>query len=180
MEVWKPVIGFEKQYEVSSLGKIRNLDKNITSKLGKMVLIKGKLLKPGLDKDGYVRMRFCLGSKQNDIVGKSIGVHIVVAMAFINNPLNKPLINHKNGIKTDNRIDNLEWCTSSENVQHAYDTGLACSKKGEKCHKSKLKEDDIVSIRNSTKSYNELSVYYNVTVSAIRLIIQRKNWKHIL
>lgn len=63
-------------------------------------------------------------SLNKDAVKKTGVVHRIVANAFIKNPLNKPVVNHKNGIKTDNTVYNLEWCTQSENTQHAYDNGL--------------------------------------------------------
>ena len=81
---------------------------------------KGKRIKPSLDKYGYERITL---SKNG--IRKSYYIHRLVAMAYIPNPNNKNFINHKNGVKTDNRVDNLEWCTQKENQQHKWKNGLA-------------------------------------------------------
>lgn len=100
MEIWKQV---ENGYSVSSEGRVRN-DKS------------GLLLKPTVGKVGYPVV--CLG--------KSVYryVHRLVAQAFIENPTYRRCVNHKNGCKSDNRLENLEWCTHQENVRHAFSTGL--------------------------------------------------------
>lgn len=102
---WKIPKEFGK-YEVSNDGKVRK----VTTK---------RELKAFPDKDGYLKF----GVRKN---GKRvfIGAHRLVAMAFIPNPEGKPQVNHKNGVKWDNRVNNLEWVTSSENRLHAYKTGL--------------------------------------------------------
>ena len=81
---------------------------------------KGKRIKPSLDKYGYERITL---SKNG--IRKSYYIHRIVAMAYIPNPNNKNFINHKNGVKTDNRVYNLEWCTQKENQQHKWKNGLA-------------------------------------------------------
>lgn len=110
-EIWKPIKGYEDRYEASSHGRIRSYNKKTQTYL---------IMKP-FNHKGYYRM---------DLRGKSPRVHRIVAQTFIPNPLNKPEINHINGIKTDNRIENLEWCTRQENQNHAYDTGLIVKPRG--------------------------------------------------
>ena len=103
---WKKIEQLNNLYEVSDSGLIRKIKT-------------GKLLKPKLNHKGYERITILI--KGNRYIFR---VHRLVAQAFIPNPLNKPQVNHKNGIKTDNRVDNLEWVSNSENIKHAEHNGL--------------------------------------------------------
>ncbi len=107
-------------------------------------------------------------------------IHRLVAFSFIENTNNKPFINHKNGIKTDNIVDNLEWCTQKENVNHAYRTKLRIPDIGQSKGTSKLKNTDIPIIRKmlkeSSHTYKEIGDIYKVSSSAIKLIKYNKNW----
>lgn len=105
MEIWKTIIEYP-NYEVSSEGRIRNTKT-------------GRVLKFGKTKTGYLQVVL-----YKDRKAKYFKVHRLVASIFIPNPENKPQVNHINGIKTDNRVENLEWSTNSENQKHAYRTGL--------------------------------------------------------
>lgn len=136
-EIWRPVVGYEGMYEISNLGRVKSLDRKIFVKqINREYVVdrKGKLLYPYLNSLGYYVIglsnpeRVNINNKKNTHL-KSHGLHIAIAKAFIPNPQNKPCINHINGIKTDNRIDNLEWCTVQENTMHAYLTGLIDIKK---------------------------------------------------
>lgn len=118
-------------YEVNSVGEVRSVDRWLPrSDTGTLVFYKGKVLKSRLDKYGYKEIDFSINS-----VKISERVHRVVAKALLPNPLNLPFVNHKNGVKDDNSLTNLEWCTASENVQHAIDTGLLSVKFGDKANK---------------------------------------------
>lgn len=110
MTDWKAVAGYEGLYEVSNDGAVRGLPKWGSP---------GNELKQSKTQDGYLDV--CL-SKDNK--KRHFKVHRLVALAFVSNNQNKPEVNHKNGIKTDNRACNLEWVTRSENERHAYKNGL--------------------------------------------------------
>jgi len=112
METWKEIPNYEGLYEVSNMGRIKSLPRKFTIK-------NDRILKPEKSNKGYWRAVLCKDNRT-----KHVSVHRLVAEAFITNPDNKPEVNHKNGIKTDGRAKNLEWCTKSENEQHAYRTGL--------------------------------------------------------
>lgn len=128
MEIWKDIEGYEGLYQVSSLGNVRSLDYNHTKK--SKVL---KQQKAGRNYE-YLSVALC---KQGTV--KRVSVHRLVASAFIENKLNKPQINHKNKVTTDNRVSNLEWCTNYENQVHAWRNGERKTNKGFKfSEKSRL------------------------------------------
>jgi hypothetical protein len=160
MEIWKDIKGYEGRYQVSNLGRVKNIKT-------------GRVLKPGI-RCGYPSVSLCKHNK-----GKNKLIHRLVAEAFILNPEDKPQVNHINGIKYDNRLDNLEWNTRSENGLHSYNSGLQISQKGEVHGKAKLTEEDILTIRSSNLSRKELAILYNISLSSIYNIIDRRVWKHI-
>lgn len=169
MEKWKDVPGFEPYYEISSFGNIRR-------KAGSSHL-KPKNLKYVFDKDGYPRVNLKVKQKTNSRL-----VHRLLAKAFIENPLNKPQVNHINGVKKDCRIENLEWCTLSENRVHAYSSGLqnGLSRRGQKNNFSKLTEDQILHIRSLYIPYKftnkMIAEIYGVTEGCVSAITSRRTW----
>ena len=116
---WIPIIGYEGLYEINPNGKVRSLHKRNYQ----------KELTPKLDRAGYLSFTLCKNGTPRTKLG-----HRLVAEAFILNPENKAEVNHMNGIRTDNSVENLEWVTHSENMQHAYRTRLAKSS-AKKCKK---------------------------------------------
>lgn len=110
-EIWKPIVGWEKYYEVSNLGRVRSL--HIRKSKNPIMPIFSNVQR------GYMQVLL-----QANKYRKTYKVHRLVATAFIPNSENKPQVNHINGNKIDNRADNLEWCTNSENQIHAYIHGL--------------------------------------------------------
>lgn len=110
---WKSIKGFKGMYEVSTSGLIRSLKRPW--------VIKTKILKVGIASNGYPTVTLW----DNGKLKRTETVHRLVAETFLKNPLKKGYINHKNGIKIDNRTQNLEWVTCSENQRHSIRTGLA-------------------------------------------------------
>lgn len=113
-EIWEDIKGYEGLYQVSSLGNIRSLSKQIGGSRGNTVTRKEKLKKTVLQSNGYKNVIL-----HKNKISTGFGVHRLVAAAFIANPHNLPVVNHKNFNKSDNRIENLEWCTQSQNVLHS-------------------------------------------------------------
>lgn len=116
-EIWKYIPGFDNAYQVSNLGRVKSMNYNHTGK--------EKLRKLDLKKTGYQQVELFKNRKP-----KVCLVHRLVAITFIPNPENKKEVNHINGIKDDNRVENLEWVTPSENVRHSYNTGFKKGKFG--------------------------------------------------
>jgi hypothetical protein len=111
MEKWKPIIGYKNIYKISDIGRVKSLSrKGMTTE---------KILRNGKSALGY---SYVILSKNGN--KKHHTIHRLVAVAFIKNLKNKPCVNHMNGVKADNTVENLEWCTHSENQLHAFEIGL--------------------------------------------------------
>lgn len=170
-EIWK-VCNKSQDYIISNYGNLKNIKTN-------------KNLNSGINTEGYKRANLRING-----VNKACNIHRMLMLTF------KPeeyfdgaVVNHKDGNKLNNSLDNLEWCTIQENNIHAYKNGLinyeklSNSKIGEKNHRSKLKENDILEIRRlySTGQYihKDLANMYNVSRNQITRIINKKDWTHI-
>jgi len=177
-EVWVGVPGYEGLYEASSLGRIKVLDR-VTESVRNNTVFKvvkyQKVLSPDTDRDGYFQVTL----SQNRKI-KNFKVHRLVCLSFHPNPENKPTVNHKNGIKTDNRPENLEWATMLENRREAIRLGL-WDKKGEKHPLAKLTDTQVLEIREKMKTQSQTAVAleYGVSQVLIGRIHHRKIWTHI-
>ncbi len=175
MEIWKDIPGYEGRYCASNLGNVKSLDWFYYSKGAGKIPYKinhyGKLLKQSISPYGYYYVGLHINSKQYGNL-----IHRLIALAFIPNPKNKPQINHIDGNKANNHVNNLEWCTQSENMQHSYKIGLN-RMDNDYNNNSKLNSFQVRVIRKAEglKQY-ELAKIFNVTNSSISQIINNKIW----
>lgn len=173
MEEWRDIKGFEGLYQISCKGKVKSLKRIIDRGDKGKYIRKERLLSLSFDKDGYIKV--CIQKN-----GKRIytNTHIIVAKTFIPNPNNLPEVNHKDGIKSNNCKNNLEWCNKSYNRQHAYDTGLQKSVSGVKHYRSKLSKKDIIKIRKSKLKGVELAKQFGVSPQTISRVKLNRSYKN--
>ena len=161
-EKWKPVKGYETEYEVSNLGNIRGKERKNT--VGRKIA--QRILKLRNDKDGYKDVALYKDKKM-----KRHKVHRLVAIAFIPNPENKKEVNHINGDKSDNKVCNLEWVTSKENTTHAIKEGLFKPPISEVKVNQYSMDGTFI---KAFKSVNEASRETKISVSLISMCINHK------
>lgn len=158
------VIGYEEYFQINENGELYSKRTN-------------KILKQHISKKGYVTVATKIGGRK----GKSVcfKIHILVAKAFIPNPLNLTEINHKDGNKQNNKKTNLEWVTPSQNIQHAVNTGLLILPKGEDCYQSKFTNQEIIKIRalKGTKSIRQLAKDFNISHVSMIKILRNETYK---
>ncbi len=176
----RDVKGYEGLYYVTDTGEVWSYDREYTIPIHNIKKIrKGRKIKTSKGTNGYLSISLC----KNGIV-ESFSHHRLVAFHFIKNPLKKPQVNHKNGIKTDNRAENLEWMTAKENSFHAFKTGLSKVPmfKGEQIGTSKLKQEDILKIRQLLKKglfQKDIAKLFKIDQTTVSDIKLRKRWNHI-
>lgn len=169
MLIWKDIQGYEGIYQISSLGQIKSLDR--IDCMGQHR--KEKILAISLDSDGYP-----ITILSKDKIRKTCKNHRIVAIHFIPNPEQKKEVNHKNGIKTDNRVDNLEWATAKENQKHSRRIGL--HKEIGETHKfAKLTNKQVLEIFHSDEHNKVLSEKNNIGILAIQRIKSGHKWSSI-
>lgn len=162
MEQWKKITDYP-NYSVSNQGQVRN---DVTGRILKQSRVGGYSM-IGLREKGMHKM---------------IYVHRLVAFAFVENPENYTEVNHINAIKSDNRAENIEWCSRAHNMRHAYAHNLIHLKRGQESSVAKLTEQDVLEIRNlRSQGYTlmKLTEIFNVGLTAIYNITIRKTWSHI-
>lgn len=151
-------------------GKFYDINDYIITKTGDIYNKHNKRkLKPQLNGKGYLRV---------SIGKKLMFVHRLVAQTYIPNPENKLQVNHKDGNKLNNHVDNLEWVNNLENRKHAVNNGLHLC--GDKCNYAKLTSNEAQAILdNDTNTIEELANMFNVSISTIYDIKQKRTWKHL-
>lgn len=166
----RPVLGFETHYQVSSEGEIVRISRASGTVIGAK-------RKPQLTSRGYLGVMLSVGS-----VVTHHKVHRVVWQAFNGTIPKGRAINHKNGVKTDNRLANLELCTNQENSKHAKEE-LDVFRRGEKQHNAKLTDQDVMTIRKiyaeGSTTQRELAKVYGINHSTLNDVVNRKSWTHI-
>lgn len=168
MENWLEVVGYEGVYDISDLGNVRSIARNGTI---------GGILRLENTRSGYLRVMLSAGNKT-----KRFNVHVLVAGAFLGSKPRGMQVNHKNGVKSDNRLENLEYLSSSDNHKHAYERLRRQRNFGSTYPMHKLSDKDIVTIRSERDqgtSLNALAARFSVSISTISMIGGRKIWRHI-
>lgn len=149
-EIWKPVVGFEARYQVSSLGRFKALARKIYYVDGRQGNLPERFIRGSLMNAGYISVSF--DSKARRLA------HQVVAEAFLGSCEYRQTVNHKDGNKTNNCVENLEWATYKENNTHARNTGLN-NQHGEKNNLHKYSDQFIQSVRNVYCAYSPTYKY---------------------
>ena len=166
--MWKTIKGFE-DYEVNEFGDVKSHKYN-----------KEKLLRKRYTQDGYIQYVLLKNG-----INCTRRAHRLVAEAFIDNPEQKETVNHKDGDKTNNYYENLEWATKKEQMQHAYKLGLKRPLKGILNYNHILNEHEVIEIRKLYKPHNKefgmkaLAKKYGVSEPTINRVVHNRSYKNI-
>ena len=168
IEEWKPVFGYEESHEVSNFGRVRSIDRIASNGRfynGRILAIKSIR--------GYSNVTLTFNGT---IVTKQVHRLVMLTFKYVENA-NMLQVNHIDGVKNNNILSNLEWCTPSENQKHSYTIGLQ-TQSGEENNASKLTWDQVREIRNkySDLSQTKTAAIFNVSHSLIGLIRRNKLW----
>lgn len=181
-EIWKVAYNTNGLYLVSNKGNVKRSEGFVkNNKNGGVRKVGGKNLKPKTKSNGYLEVNLSFGGG----LSKSFYVHILVASSFIKRIPEGYTVNHKNGIKSDNRLDNLEIITYSENMRHSYDVlGRKRSfPKGEGSHFSKLKSEDVKKILDVISkgelTQKEVGNMFNISQSHVSRLKLKRSWSHL-
>jgi len=168
MEAWKPIPKYEALYEVSNSGRVRRIASGGRAKIG-------HILTATPDACGYLRLRLCRGAKDQQMHK----VHRLVLAAFIEPRGPEWTVNHKNGVRSDNRLDNLEYLSHAENVRYS---ALSYSRPGELNSRAKLKEAQVRQIRTlyaAGDGLTKLARKFGTNKYVVYDIVNRRSWTHI-
>lgn len=192
-EIWKDISGFKDSYQVSNKGRVKSLQRYIFQRDVHGVMYKrsipGKILSlGGTNGKGYLIVQLRNGA--NSHIGNCY-IHRLVAECFIENSKNNPEVNHMDGNKSNNCVENLEWCTRSENEEHAYLHGLnnitaysmGKHPRGSENYQAKINEEQAMQIYNlyCLKQFTSADIgkMFNLSRKAIDAIGTKRSWKHI-
>lgn len=178
-EIWKDIKGYEGLYQISNLGRVKSCARKINH--GLYVEDRGDvIMTPYLNNNGYYSVMLHKNKKK-----KNHRIHQMVARAFIPNPENKEMINHIDCNRLNNKVENLEWCTNSENQIHAMKNGLKVDF-GVNHPNSKLTQEDVRYIRkhyipkDKEFGYVPLSKKFGVSISTINSVVCCKRYKDVI
>ena len=178
MEEWKDIPGYEGYYQVSNKGRLRSLKRVVKKSDGKTQTVPERYMKPKPDKKGYSIVGVSKNANK-----KYLKLHRVVAQSFIPNTHNKPQVNHLDGNKQNNKVENLEWSTQKENNIHALREGLRIPQKGEEHSQAKLTAKEVILIRDihekGGRTQQCIADEFNVSRRLIGMIVKREVWPHI-
>ena len=177
METWKTIPDYT-LYKISDRGRLKTFNWKGSGREA--------IMKPALDGCGYLRTMI----KSDKGCTHTVKMHRLVLLAFVGTPKDGLQCNHKNGIRNDNRLINLEWVTPSENSKHSFKIGLN-SNRGELNPAATLTDQQVIEIRRNYqygrksrhdggKTKKQIAKEYNTTVNVIKFIIQGRTWKHLL
>lgn len=182
LEEWRDIKGYEGKYQISNLGRVKTLPRVVYCAVSRNT--KTRVLKEIIHKQcdngwGYKMVSFRVdGGKP-----KTKYIHKMVAECFLTRKEGDTQVNHIDGNKANNKAENIEWCTASQNLQHSFDIGLRSSRKGEAVPQSKLTESNVLFIRSEYSKGNitqdALAALFGVNPGTIGRVINKKRWKHI-
>ena len=176
MEIWKDIPEFNNEYQISNLGRIRSKEAVIMRSNGSPHTRKSKILKPALD-GGYLKGAVCIDKKL-----VPYRIHKLVANAFVDGKKEWLEVNHINGIKSDNKAENLEWVTRSQNLIHAVKTGLLPVTRGSQRTQAKMTEEtvrEIYKLKSEGIQRKFIVERLGITVNMYKDLMRGKTWKHV-
>ncbi len=169
MEEWRDIKGYEGSYQISNLGRIKTFK------------VRANFYPDGVISKGYMAGEYMVASITKNKKRRGLCIHKLIAHAFIPNPLNRNEVNHIDGNKLNNAIENLEWCTHSENVIHAFKTGLMVGhiRRGEKSNNHKLSSIDVSIIKSAREegfTQKQIATYFKISQANVSFITHNKRW----
>lgn len=171
--MWIDIKGYEGIYQISENGQIRSLPR--LNSAGRF--LRGRLRKLEVDRDGYLKV----GLTKNNIQRRFL-VSRLVAHHFLPNPKNNPIVNHIDGIKSNNHVSNLEWASIRDNNLHAVAMNLRNGYQGSKNYNAKLNEADVIKIKTMLAKHmpiKEIAQKFRVSFATIGFIKQKRTWRHV-